>query len=110
MEMVMYLLFVVFGLVSIYFGRLEDDLIFTVAGSLLLIIAGVSTSVTGIASSSSFVVNNTGTTIVVSPSLDTSWYVDALSLLWVLSGAFGFIYYVFQKIQSLGEEADGEEK
>ena len=110
MEMVMYLLFVVFGMVSVYFGRLEDDLIFTVVGSLLLIIAGVSTSVTGIASSSSFVVNSTGTTIAVSPSLDTSWYVNALSLLWVLAGAFGFIHYVFQKIQSIGEELDGETK
>lgn len=110
MEMVMYLLFVVFGLGLTFMGRLEDDLIFVMAGALLLIFAGIATYTAGIATTESFLLNTTGSITSVTPTTlyDTAWYVSGLSLLWILSGFFGFLHYVFQKIRSVGEEIDGK--
>lgn len=112
MEVVMYLLFVVFGITLIFVGRQEDDLILTTAGALLLIFSGITTNILGVGISESFVLNTTGsiTTVVPTVVYDTAWYISGLSLLWVLCGVFGFLHYVFQKIRSVGDEADGEKK
>lgn len=115
MEMVMYLLFVVFGLGLTFIGRLEDDLILVMVGALLLIFAGLATYSAGVATTESFLLNATGDIMSVTPTAiyDTAWYISGLSLLWILSGFFGFLHYVFQKIRSVGEgidEGPNEEK